>query len=288
MVFPAETGAINSEEIAKMVDGIPEFKFSDEELSRCRDNKGLVPKLSNWFEPKNEKGMMDEQRIYGIESSEEYKKWGLGKYIKEEATWKERLHAIPYFLDPDARAMLTEWKENGQFEEKFGRLHEMGVSANVVRLLTHENAPACRDFALATIKFIPEFSSKELFNIMPRMEDGNDMAQFWTIAPYIYEGLRTDRLETGQMVNDREDYFRVLMWLVRRVKTGHFASNARYPGVAEIDSGYVEASCLYLARDGNHPVHKYVEKIGKHLAMYLEKIPVNEGLVKNAKIVREK
>lgn len=289
MDFPAETCTISTGEVAKMVENVPEFKIPWEDLNKCREGKGLIPKMSEWFYPRSEKNrMMDSWKIYEVTNSADYKNWEPGKYIEGIAGWKEKYHAVPYFQDPDAKKMLDEWQEKGEFQKNFDRVHYMAVSKNVVRLLTHENAPACRDFGLATIKYAPDFTTDEIGRIFPDLLDGNGMAQFWTIAPYIYESLRTERLEKGSTLNDKEDYYRILMWSVNRIVDGQFGGNAKYPGLSEIYDCGISEEDLYLSKDGNHPVHKFVERIGKHLASSLSNIPVSEDLIRNTKVKREK
>lgn len=288
MDFATETGTVDPKEVAKMVDTIPEFKIPWEDLNKCREGKGLIPSMSNWFYPRNEKGMLDQYKIYAVTDSADYKSWEPGKYIEEIASWKEKYHAVPYFLDPDAKKIIDEWQEKGEFQRNFDRVHYMAVSANVVRLLTHENAPACRDFALATLKYAPNFTDDEERRIFPDLLDGNGMAQFWTIAPYIYESLRTERLEKGQTLNDKEDYQRILMWSVKREVIGRDGGNAKYPGISEINDCGVSEKDLELSKDGNHFVHKFAEMMGKHLASSLRNIPVSEDLIKNTKVKRER
>ncbi|HSV94564.1 MAG TPA: hypothetical protein VLH94_01100 [Spirochaetia bacterium] len=283
MIFSTETGSLSPREIEKMVDALPEYDFSGVNYFELKQNRGAIPLMSNWFWPRKEDGSSDGNAVNDLKSSTEYRKWEPGKLILERATWKEREHALPYFLDAEAKAMLDEWQEKGEIRNRYDRLHLMGISANIVRLLTHEHAPACHDFALATMEYVSEIDKDDIDRIFPRLEDGNEMAQFWTIAPYIYDSLRTDRVEKGQAENNREDYYRVLLWLSMRIKSRGFGANAKYPGISKYEE-QVSAPDLYLPRDGYHPVHQYVEKIGKHIATYLEKIPVNEESIRKATI----
>lgn len=276
---------LSYKEIGKKVDSIPNFSTSLSEMFSHKGGEGHIPKLGHWFWPLSENGTEDEAAIYDIRSKADYRKWEPRKVIdKDRLEWREKYHSVAYFLDPEARKIIDDWGDD--LNEKFKILREANIDNNLVRLLTHEHAPACRDFAIACMKYVPEMSDGEIHRLFPSIGgDGDAGAQFWTIAPYIMDALKTSRFEKGIKENDEEDFLRVMLWSKRRIKTGEWGNDAIYPGVGHFRDRIID---FYLPRDGFHPIHKFIGKVGEHIASYLEKIPVDKEMIKNKERVRFK
>lgn len=192
---------------------------------------------------------------------------------------------MAFFKEPEAREMMTKWSQDGVLESNYQKISQKGIDGHLVRLLTHDKAPACRDFALAMMKYLPEIDEEVVDNIYcHQITDGDEQAQFWTFGPYIYEALRKSREGLGKKADDREEFWRVLLWLrSRKMVKGETGANAIYPGVGEGRDYFAD---LYLPRDGQHPMHQLVEKVGKHIASYMEKVQVTEEMVNDRSKLR--
>lgn len=258
------------------LDLIPIFELNLGEIYEVQTGVGHIPKLGHWFWPENEKGFESESKIDNIANSPEFNNWGPRRVIdSNRLEWREKYHAVAYFCDKEAKRVIDGWGEG--VDSKFGLLRNQNIDNNVVRLLTHKHSPACRDFALLCMRYVPDMTEKQIHQLFPTIGgDGDAGAQFWTVAPYILEALKNDRFTKGMEENDREDFFRILMWSKARLKTGSWGYDAIYPGLGELGR---EIRGLYLPRDGFHPIHKFVGRIGAHVASYLEKISVDEKIV---------
>lgn len=119
------------------------------------------------------------------------------------------------------------------------------VLPHVSRLLTHEDAQACEDFGIETLKH-PESYGK-----IPGSRDGSDAFIYWTYGPYVLSSLRQKGGQYTDMVKN---------WLAKRKESKEYYGNARYPG---IDYMYETPSARmhYLAREGQHPSHTFVKFI---------------------------
>lgn len=266
----------DEKEMFDYIDSIPEYTFNMDLLLTLREKRGSIPAMFNWFLPLNNKGYENISFPYGVRNTKGYKDWGIGPDILSLADgWKEKDYDVAYFSNPESRKILSEWNRQGVLEENYLKIARRGIDGHLVRLLTHENAPACSDFAIAVMKYLPQIDDQELRSVyISQITDGNEQAQFWTFAPYIYEALRQSRLEKGQELKDEEDFLRVLCWLKSRKRTD--TSNADYPALKEFKYHIYD---LYLPRNGEHQIHKIAESVGKYIASYLGKTKVSEKLV---------
>jgi hypothetical protein len=116
---------------------------------------------------------------------------------------------------------------------------------HVSRLLTHENAPSCENFAMDVLRH-PEFYGK-----IPSSRDGSDAFIYWTYGPYVLEGLKRKGKQYADMVQT---------WLTKRKQSEEYRGNARYPGIDYMyEAPY--ARMHYLAKEGQDPSHVFVKFI---------------------------
>lgn len=263
----------------EIMDKIVDFETSLHEISNIKQNPGHIPKLGHIFLPLNNRGFEDESLLgKTVLYKKDYVDWAPRKIIdSKRLNWRERYHSVAYFQDTDAKAIMDEWMKEGTFEDNENKLRQQNIDANIVRLLTHTNAPACKDFALCCMRFVAESESYTLFRLFPTIGgDGDDGGQFWTIGPYILEALKEERFLSGEAPNDEQDFLKVLTWMKSRKIAGEWGHDAIYPGVGDLRR---EIHSLYLPRDGFHPIHAFVSKIGKHIARNLENIYVEKNLL---------
>ncbi len=267
------------EEAYRFFDQIPNFEFSTVEIYENSQDRGWIPAMWMWFEPLNDKGYASAGlEAYHIKRQTGFKEWGLGKRVEMIFDyWKENDYDAAFFVNPESRKLLSNWNEEGKLEENLEKLETRGIGAHLVRLLTHEQAPACSDFALVMMKLLSRIETEKVKNIyFNQIGDGDEQAQFWTFAPYIFEALRRNRVIEGKPNDDTDDLLKIMMWLRSRKRDGEWGSDAVFAGIGELRRLMDK---LLLPRNGFHPVHKYVERVGEHIASYLEKITVDENVV---------
>ncbi|OGD83023.1 hypothetical protein A2572_01015 [Candidatus Collierbacteria bacterium RIFOXYD1_FULL_40_9] len=264
------------EEAYKIMDGIQNFETSLREIADVINNRpGHIPKLGHIFLPINNNGFPDESLLGEmVLNKRDYVTWEPRKIIDEKRlSRRERYHSVAYFQDKEAKAIIDGWASEGTFIENESKLRQQNIDANVVRLLTHTNAPACKDFALSCMRFVAQTDSDILFKTFPTIGGGgDDEAQFWTIGPYILEALKEERFLRQEKPDDEQDFLKVLMWMKSRWKTGEWGYDAVYPGIGDLRR---EIHNLYLPRDGFHPIHEFVSRIGKSISSHLSEIYVD-------------
>lgn len=206
--------------------------------------------------------------------------WEPRKVIDDNRlAWREKYHSVAYFLEKDAKKIIDSWVAEGTFEQNEKKLRRQNIGANIVRLLTHTNAPACKDFALLCMRHIADLDIETVHTVFPTNGgDGDDGAQFWTFGPYILEALKEDRFLNKETNDDYQDFLKVLIWMKSRKRTGNWGYDAVYPGIGDLRR---EVHNLYLPRDGFHPIHKFVSKVSTHIAKYLANTYVDKKLLEN-------
>ena len=267
------------------LDKIPEFEGVPlSQLVEIARDPGYIPRLGLVFAPMNEYETPDYESVHTEAEIRGFSKWNSGKLADNGSHWKEHSHMEAYYLDEDARKIVDEWDSRRQLKENLDKLRSGSINSNLVRLLTHINAPACRDFALACMRYVPEMDNMAIGRCFPHIGgDGDAGAQFWTYGPYIMEALKWRRLLEGREENEKEDFYRVLLWSRARTKTGDWGYDAIYPGVETLRDVIHK---LYLPRDGFHPIHKYIAAVGEHVAKYLYDLPVDDEVIVNKTAVR--
>lgn len=119
------------------------------------------------------------------------------------------------------------------------------VQPHVSRLLTHQNARECEEFAIETLKH------SEIFNQVPASSDGFDSFIFWTYGPYVLAGLKENGKSYLDLVNS---------WLARRTPSQQYERHARYPGIECLYES-PSAQMHYLTKNGSDPSHLFVKFI---------------------------
>jgi len=121
----------------------------------------------------------------------------------------------------------------------------VNVLPHIARLLTHEQAPDCEDFAIETLRH-PESYKK-----IPGSSDGTDAFIYWTYGPYVLSKLKERGKKYDDFVNE---------WLEKRKKSREFRGNGQYPGIDYLYENDM-ARMHYLAKSGLHPSHTFVKFI---------------------------
>jgi hypothetical protein len=119
------------------------------------------------------------------------------------------------------------------------------VLPHVSRLLTHENAPDCYNFAIEILKH------PESYEGIPNSQDGSGAFIYWTYGPYLLSNLKQKGLQYSDMIK---------MWSSKREKSKEFHGGARYPGINYMYEGH-NPPFHYLAKDGQDDSHKFVQFI---------------------------
>lgn len=119
------------------------------------------------------------------------------------------------------------------------------VLPHVSRLLTHEGAPSCEDFAMDVLRHPKSYGK------IPSSRDGSDAFIYWTYGPYVLEGLKRKGGQYTDMVQT---------WLAKRKESKEYYGNARYPGIDYMyETSY--ARMHFLAKEGQDPSHAFVKFI---------------------------
>jgi hypothetical protein len=243
-------------QVEKIISPIPEIELSLRDIYGSQENVGYIPILAGYW------GMGD-TNLLRKELDENFRQWGPRKVIEKnkptKANWGSIDYAIIFYINPKTKEIFDEWENNGTLEENIDKVFDWDLPKHYVRLLTHQNASACEDFVIDCLKYVPLLSHKEIMRIFPQTQDGGEVAQCFTFAPYILEALKASGKYSA-----RESFLKVLSWINSRQRLGD--GNAIYPGIKEIHD---EASNFFLARDGNHSTHKLARIIGEHIAKFL-------------------
>lgn len=256
--------------------GMPDCPFTRDELdSAYMEPKGAIPALSEWFYPKKN-GIRDVVAIAKIASEFGYRDWNPKEIIRKYRTWKDEdsFGDLPFCFVSDAKAIVDSWYKDNLLDENWRKISANANHRHLARLLTHENAPACKNFALIYMKEILKWDRQQIMDLTPKLRDGSENGTFWTFAPYILEGLRMQRKEMGMEYDDEQDFLKILWWAKMRKSIGN--DNAEYLGITSLSRSMND---LHLPKDGNHPIHKLVAKAGRHIASYLKDIPVTREIL---------
>ena len=186
-----------------------------------------------------------------------YESWQPRIQIKTEQTTKadNTQYAEIFFNNKNARAIIDDAFESDQLDDLLDKIGQASIECHVARLLTHVNAPACEDLAIAML-------NEGTF--IPHSVDGKAGMQFWTFTPYIYEALRINGL------SDEGAFKSLLVWSSHRNTTKHDWGqevNAEYLGIKNL--GFIIDEGAYLTYDGFDQSHQLAWEVGKHIAKEL-------------------
>lgn len=77
-------------EVFKSIDRMPEFDWRGVNIYKAQENRGPIPLLFGWFEPRDDEGKAGSRGVWKVQRSDDYKKWGLGERIdKLSDYWKK-------------------------------------------------------------------------------------------------------------------------------------------------------------------------------------------------------
>lgn len=257
---PKDAAAKGGEEPRrKSIKDIPQVELYSKDFydlsGEREDVPGAFPAFRDWVETRQRE----------IIFTQDFKAWPLRERINKEKSWKwgDTDVAAAMYDAPQVKEELESQELAGMLDETLSRLKETGVRQHLPRLLTHRNAPACARFALSCIRYIRKLDEEDISDCrsIPESLDGNNARQFFTLAPYIHEGL------ISRGMGEEEAFDLVLKWSRSREERND-RSDARYPGTGVTDTHFD----IRLAYNGSHRTHQLAKKIGDHIAAALIEI----------------
>jgi len=204
----------------------------------------------------------DIQKTLEWQRDPEFKNWPLKSKLEQltQGATRSKAFASIFFHTPEFRSLIEEADREGGLEEKWGLLRQSKADSHLARLLTHEGAPACTEFAAALFENIGGYDHVEEDepSYIPN-DDSISTQTFWTFAPYIYHNLLAEELTPAEAIQATMEWSRARVGNYN--KDGELAQTS-YPGL----SGRPHEVDFRLRKSGQHLSHQLANKVGLHIA----------------------